>query len=209
MAEITRLHGSDHEQIQRLVPWYNNRTLDEGETAMVEAHLAQCAECRADAEQDAALARHIAALPLDVEHGWGLLDGQAAPQEPPQKSNVAFFRRRVPVSWMFLGQAAAAVLVIGIFTALPQAPQDQNYHALGSAPAAASGNVVVMFKPDTSEQRMRSALLDAGAQVVNGPNVSGAYVLLVPQDSREAALKQLRGMPQIALAEPIGSGATS
>ena len=66
-----------------------------------------------------------------------------------------------------------------------------------------------MFKPDTSEARMRAALLDAGAQVVNGPNVSGAYMLLVPQQSRDAALQQLRNMPQVALAEPIGGGAGS
>jgi anti-sigma factor RsiW len=209
MAEITRLHGSDHEQTQRLLPWYNNGTLDADEAAMVQAHLAECAECRADAAEDEALARHVAGLPLDVEHGWGLLDEQATQEPQPKTSNVAIFRRRVPVSWMLAGQAAAAVLVVGIFTALPSRAPEPTYHALSSAPAAVSGNMVVMFKPDTSEERMRAALLGAGAQVVNGPNVSGAYVLLVPQQSRDAALQQLRGMPQVALAEPIGDGTAS
>jgi anti-sigma factor RsiW len=48
MAEIIRLRGSPHEQAQQLLPWYVNGTLEADEAALVEAHLAECAECRAD-----------------------------------------------------------------------------------------------------------------------------------------------------------------
>lgn len=201
MAEITQLRGSDHDRTQRLLPWYNNGTLEPDEQALVEAHLAQCAECRADAEADAALAFDISALDLEAL--------PAARESERPKSSVSILRRRVPFTWMLAGQAAAALLVVGIFTAIPSNPPDQTYHALGSAPAAQPGNIVIVFKADTSEERMRSALLATGAQVVDGPNVSGAYVLLVPRQAREIALKQLRGMPQVMLAEPIGPGPAS
>ena len=48
MAEIIRLRGSPHEQAQQLLPWYINGTLEADERAMVEAHLSDCADCRAD-----------------------------------------------------------------------------------------------------------------------------------------------------------------
>jgi anti-sigma factor RsiW len=209
MAEITRLHGSAHEQVQRLLPWYNNRTLDTDEAAKVEAHLAECAECRDDATADAALARQVAALPLDTEHGWAVLAGELDREPPARTSNVALFRRRVPVGWMIGGQAVAAMLVAGIFLAVPTGPSTQTYHALASAPTTAAGNAVVVFRPETSEAAMRSALLDAGARVVGGPNVSGAYVLQLPGDTREVALKHLKTMPQVVLAEPIGGSTRS
>jgi anti-sigma factor RsiW len=36
-----------HEQAQMLLPWHVNGSLEPGEAALVEAHLAECAECRA------------------------------------------------------------------------------------------------------------------------------------------------------------------
>ena len=209
MAEITQLHGSAHDKTQRLLPWYNNGTLDEDEVALVEEHLAECAECRAACAADAELARDVAAMPLDPEHGWAALTGDLDRDHAPTTSNVAFFRRRVPVAWMIGGQAAAAVLAVAIFTAVPTRTPDQTYHALASAPVAPAGNAVVVFKPETSEAAMRAALLGAGARVVGGPNASGAYVLQLPANSRATALKQLGGMPAVLVAQPIGAGSSS
>jgi hypothetical protein len=209
MAEITQLHGSAHDKTQRLLPWYNNGTLDEDEAALVDEHLAECAECRAACAADAELARDIAAMPLDPEHGWAALTGDLDRDHAPATSNVAFLRRRVPVAWMIGGQAAAAVLAVAIFTSVPTRTQDQTYHALASAPVAPAGNAVVVFKPETSEAAMRAALLGAGASVVGGPNASGAYVLQLPTNSRATALKQLGGMPAVLVAQPIGAGLSS
>ena len=39
MGDVTRLHGSPHEQTLRLLPWYNNGTLPRDEAALVERHL--------------------------------------------------------------------------------------------------------------------------------------------------------------------------
>jgi anti-sigma factor RsiW len=209
MAEITRLHGSPHEQVQRLLPWYNNGTLDSDEATMVEAHLAECPECRFEAKADAVLAREVAGLPTDMGHGWALPGGEADIKPPALKSNVTFFRRRVPISWMLGGQAVAAMLVGGIFLSIPAVPARQTYHALASAPVTAVGNAVVVFRPETSEATMRSTLLQSEARVVDGPNVSGAYVIQLPGDTRTVALRHLKALPQVVVAEPIGGNGSS
>ena len=200
MAEIIPLRGSAHEQVQQLLPWYTNGTLDADEAARVESHLADCAECRAEAEADAAFAREVATLDLSAHQGWAALDARLD-QARPRSSPVALLRHRVPVSWMLAGQAAAVVLAIVV--AIPLAAPAPTYHALGSAPANEAGNVVIVFQPEVSERDMRTALLRSDARVVDGPNASGAYVIRVPQSGRQTALQRLRGMPQVMLAEPI------
>ena len=200
MAEIIPLRGGPHEQVLQLLPWYTNGTLDADEAARVEAHVADCAECRAEAESDAILAREIAAFNPSAEQGWTALDARLD-QIPQRRGPVALLRRRIPVAWMIAGQAAA--VAFAVYVAVPPIEADRTYHALGSAPANEAGNVVIVFQPEISERDMRSVLLRSDARVVDGPNASGAYVVRVPQGGRVAALERLRGMPQVMLAEPI------
>ena len=55
MGTILQLHDA-HEQVQMLLPWHVNGTLDPAESALVETHLEACAECRADHAAEVALA---------------------------------------------------------------------------------------------------------------------------------------------------------
>jgi hypothetical protein len=218
MDKVIRLRGSPHEQVQRLLPWYNSGTLESDERLLVEEHLFECAECRADAEADQRLASQISTLPLDVEHGWAVfgdpveLDGSTGESQVAgtgQVVSVPFWRRRVPVTWMVTGQAAALLLIFGAFTLRPEVPRVGTYHALGSAPVRATGNMIIVFEPETSEVRMRDALRSVGAHVVDGPNASGAYVLQVTDNRRAGAVDQLRAMHEVVLAEPIGGSSES
>ena len=70
MAEIVPLRPSEHDAVQQLLPWHVNGTLAAEETARVEAHLAECEECRHDLSRERELAREVALLPLDVDEGW-------------------------------------------------------------------------------------------------------------------------------------------
>jgi hypothetical protein len=206
MADIIRLHRSPHERTQGLLPWYANGTLDPEEMALVEAHLAECAECRAELEFERVLAPQIASLSIDVEHGWEALSHKLD-TTTPRLAHVAFLRRRVALGWVIAGQlAAAAALGVAVYASLPSVPTGQTYHALGSSAANEMGNMVVVFQPDASERDMRSALLETDSRVVDGPNASGAYVLRVAQGSRAQALERLRKMSQIVLAEPVDPG---
>ena len=199
MADIIRLRGSPHEQTQLLLPWRNNDTLTDEEAALVEAHLAECAECRADAEADQALARAVASASMDVEHGWAALNTKL--DEQPAAEPVSLLRRRVPVGWMLAGQAAA--IAFAVFLAVPSPSPDPDYRALSAPAANVQGNVVIVFQPEANERDIRAVLLESDAQVTDGPNKSGAYVLRVSPASRQRALENLRSSPKVMLAEAI------
>jgi hypothetical protein len=210
MAEIIRLRGSPHEQAQQLLPWYVNGTLEADEAALVEAHLAECAECRADLAAEQALSREVAALPLDVEHAWSALSDRIDAAGPPRRlaEPVPFLRRKVAIGWALGGPLAAAAAVAFAVAIVPGAPSPvgETYRALGSAPTAAPGNALVMFRPDARDSDLRAALTKAGARIVDGPTASGAYVVRIAPAIRAQALGGLRATPQIVLAEPIDPG---
>lgn len=205
MADIIRLHGSPHEQAEALLPWYANGTLDDADRAVVEAHLAKCDECRAALASERKLARAVASLPVDIEQGWSALADRLKPRRVD--APVPLWRRRVPIGWAVGTPIAAAASVTLAFTAIPAAQVGPTYVALGSPNTAPQGNIVLIFKPETTDRAMRAALDKAGARIVGGPNASGAYVVSVAPDSRDTALTGLRATPDIVLAEPVDASA--
>jgi len=198
------LHLRDaHERAQMLLPWHANGTLDPAEAAWFEAHLRQCAECRADLAADKKLRNHVASLPLDIEPvSPPRFDRIAATSERHGGVPAGFFRRRIVLGWAIAGQVAAAA-AIAAFMVLSPVQQDRGYHLLGSEPGQTSGNAIVLFAPNATERELREALTGSGARIVDGPTASGAYVVRAPVDTRDRALEYLRRLPQVILAEPI------
>jgi hypothetical protein len=206
MAEIIRLRGSPHEQTQALLPWHVNNTLDGDERTLVDSHLAECAECRSELALEHALARQVASLPVDAERGWPALADKldASALAGRGAAPVPLLQRRVTIGWALSGQlAVAAALLLAVYLGQPGVPEPQVYHVLGSATPAPAGNVVVLFAPETSEKDIRSTLLSLHARVVDGPTVSGAYIVHVADERRPQALETLRATDRILLAEPI------
>jgi anti-sigma factor RsiW len=203
MADIIRLNGDTHAQTQHLLPWYVTGALTDKEAAQVETHLAECAECRADVEIEQTLARQVRTLPCDVERGWATLKARIDEAKTARRK-AALFDRRVPLGWALAAQAASlAVLVLTYALVQPQLA----YRTLGAAPSAAAGNLIVIFRPDSSEATLRATLMRNQARIVDGPTATDAYVLHVAADRRPAVLMRLRNDSSIALAEPIGVNA--
>jgi len=222
MGRVISMPGDPHQQVQTLLPWYMNGTLDAGEVAAVEAHLAECAECREDLVLERAIGQDMPGIPLDVERGWAAMRGRIERERSPVPEPVAvlqeptnvvplrgnWLQRSVPVRWALAAQAAAAVLIVGAGRLMmPVAAPEPLYHALGSAPQAVPGNMVVIFRPDTIEQDLRGAVVASGAELVGGPTVSDAYVLRVASPQRDTALARLRANVHVVLAEPIDGSA--
>jgi anti-sigma factor RsiW len=198
-----------HRDAQELLAWYATGKLEPGEHAQVAAHLAGCSECQRDLAFQHKLAAGIAAMPVDVEQGWTRLRELAEAEDAaPVKRAPGFGRQGVG----FLGWGVAASLAIALgATLMPSAStqlaQNGTYHALGAAPTAAPGNMIVIFRPDVTEARMRGALRAAGARMVDGPTAADAYVLATPAGRRAAALALLKARHEIVLAEPMDAAA--
>ena len=199
MGTILHLHDA-HEQVQLLLPWRANGTLDAQDAALVEAHLAECEECRTELASELALRDRYAAAPVAVaarsrDRAMAILPG----------SGVAILRRRISLGWAVAAQAAvAAAATVAIVASWPASKPTEDYRLLASASAQpAKGNAIVLFAPEMTARDLRAALDAAGARIVGGPTASGAFVLQVDQATRTEVLAKLRGSKQVVLAEPI------
>ncbi len=207
MAEIYPLRPSEHDAVQQLLPWHVNGTLAADEAARVEAHLGECEDCRHDLAAERELARDVALLPLDVGEGWQAMSMRLA-TAPAGNDNgrASFMRRPIAAGWAVGGAvAASAVLAVGAMSLQRPAFPDQTFHTLGSPAATSGGQVVVLFRPDATEQQMRAILAAQGARVVDGPTAAGAYVLRLDGHDASGAIDGLRQSSQVVLAEPIAS----
>ena len=210
MGRIVQFRGDPHEEAQRLMPWYANGALDPEEWRVVDAHLAGCAECQADLEMEHTLRAEVSTIEMGAVRNFAILRARIDAHdavEPKTANEVrSVFRRPVALGWALCAQAAMLVLVTGIVE-LPRHDGPVLYRTLGSAPAAVSGNLLVVFEPNTVERHIRVLLNDVDARVVDGPSLAGVWVLRVPADGRPKALAKLRGDPLVRLAERVDAGA--
>ena len=211
MANIISLHEDPHREVEALLPWYLAGGLNVDEHAAVEAHLGDCHACRAELAFERRLKAEVAALPVDVEHGWARLHRRLETRPSRRTRAVGPLARivrawRAGPSWLGWALAVQAGLIAAFgFLALPVSPPAP-YHALSAAPVSASGNVVVIFRPETPERVLRETLRASHARLVDGPTASDAYLLAVPGAQRTSILMTLRARADIVLAEPIDPG---
>lgn len=111
-------------------------------------------------------------------------------------------------TWLRWTMVAQWALIVGLVALLarPDEPPAA-YRVLGNG-VGSTGNLVVIFNPDTTERDLRRILQAHGARVVDGPTVTDAYLLNVPAEHRESTLQALRGDPAVKLAEALDDGAT-
>jgi anti-sigma factor RsiW len=211
--------GDVHQRVQALLPSYVGASLGAEERASVDAHLAQCERCQAELawERSLQLADDDAEVPGDVEGDLAQLRERivhgAAPAQPSGAAARLLRSWRQGPAWMrwaMLGQGAVvAALGLALFLVAP-APEPR-YRALGAraaAPGAAGGgNLIVRFRPDATEQDMRSVLRDSQALLVYGPTATDAYLLAVPPERLKAAVARLRGQRAVLLVESLDGGA--
>jgi anti-sigma factor RsiW len=200
-ARVLHLDSDAHGAAQALLPWYVNGTLDAAEHAAVDAHLGDCARCRADLElQRLVRATPVASPPGDVDRGWlalrRRLEAEAAPK-PPIASPV----RRPAPRWLMPALALQAAFGVVLAAAWLAPPRVGDYRTLGAAPAAPA-NALVVFRADATEAEIRAALRAVDARIVGGPTVTDAYLLRLPA-SGAASLSRLRGERSVARAESL------
>lgn len=211
MGRVIRFRGGRHREVQELLPWYLTGSLDSADQERVDAHLSVCAECQAEVRFQKHLGPQIAELPLDVEQSWmrmrRRIDDDRA--QRPRHVQLAWLSLagaggmawRNPVPWTG-GALAGALAAIGILWMQPFG-EFGRYHALSAATAPSTGNIMVIFRPDTPEQQLRQTLRASHARLVGGPTDADAYVLSAPPSSQAATLAALRASADVVTAQPI------
>jgi hypothetical protein len=140
----------------------------------------------------------------EIDSGWAQLRGQieARPARPGVRETLAEFwdlLKRPVVAAIATAQVAFVAAAAMLFQWISQ----PTYVALGSAPVAASANVIVMFKPETREAELRTAIQSSGATLVGGPTEADAYLIHVPAKARSGAVEKLQRNTNVTLAQPI------
>jgi hypothetical protein len=215
-ARILPIDPDAHQAIQALLPWYLMQTLEADEAERVRAHLADCPRCQAELAFERQL-QAATALPgeatADVEHGLAALRERIRHATPPAHRPMGRWHRllrgwQAGAPWLRWAAALQCAALLGLGTALlhAQFAADAGYRALGSASPAAAGNLLVRFRPEASERELRQALQDSGARLVDGPTVTGAYLLHVPPAQQAEALRHLRAHAAVVLAESLETG---
>lgn len=211
--------ADDHLAVERLLPWYATAQLDDAERAAVEAHLAQCSACAASLAFEPRLKAAVARLSPQAATDWAALRERLDPpparrpawRDDPAARRTAWHggrhaaRRPLRIARLLAVPVASAVAAAALVLTVVSPDQPAPYRTLGTAPVAATGNVIVMFRPDVTEAGLRGVLRGSGARLIDGPTSANAYLLRVAEGRRAAALQSLRAQPAVTLAEPVDS----
>lgn len=209
MGRILPFTGDPHRETRDLIPWLISGRLEPDEKARVESHLATCEDCARELAAERELAGAVAELPIATGVSWSAmrdrLDAAARVAEikPYRPAWRRFTLRQIGAFAAAQAALLAAAVSITARTSAPIAP----YHALGAAPVAMPGNVIVVFRPDVRESEMRRLLKDNDARLVDGPTAANAYVLHIPDAERGAALARLHSDTAVVLVEPLDAAA--
>jgi Putative zinc-finger len=199
-----------HDEAEELLPWYVTGQLDESDRVRVEQHLSSCARCRDQLAFERRMVHEFRAQAPEIDSGWARLrdriEGERQAPKPIKRAANDFWSIVKQPGVMALAAAQVGFLVIGggILLSLTQ----PKYHALGSAPAPTTANMIVIFRADATEQDIRDAMRASGASIVGGPTSADAYLLRVPASRRQAALARLQADDEVQMAEPIDGAAS-
>lgn len=183
MNELT--HKQDHDDIDLLLPWYVNDTLDPADHERVASHVADCSECR-----------DSVALLTDVQAA--VVRNKATPIVPQPRVNellesidtdhsVSYPDRRQWTSFT----AAAAITLLAIATLIITNPEPVQYETATSTQSAASMDYVlrIQFESRTSQNERDRVLQDIGARDISGSFAEGSYRVIVQLSA--ASLEEL------------------
>jgi hypothetical protein len=218
--------ASGCEEVQLLLPWYANGTLEPAEQAEVEAHLEVCTACRLEAEgcrEHAAAVRGaepLAPSPHPVQLSRLLARIEAAERQVDRgaaRPLSSRFRRwfgglrtaPAALRWALAAQLAVIVGLAGTLAWEEPAPPSQ-YRTLSDAPREApAARLRLLFAEDATELEIRRLLLPLRADIAGGPSPLGAYTVRLPVpteggDPVSVVLAHLRSRPEVRFAEALG-----
>lgn len=190
------------DDLESVLPWYLNDTLDPADRDWVETQLAGRDDLMAfDRALQHSLQARAEEVPADI--GWSKLVARVRADEAPARSAPAseesFGARvgRLFAEWMTprMGMAMAvllAVQTVGIGYLVNEQAGHEGVTYRSAAQVAPVPVIRAMFPEDLTERRLREALGDAGLTIVDGPTPLGEYFLAGPAERLEVVARTLQ-----------------
>ncbi|SDU07451.1 anti-sigma factor family protein [Halopseudomonas salegens] len=174
---------------EKLLPFYLNGTLTEGEVEAVEHALTDYPELQQELDFLRALRKHLKSQPAAAnspgEMGLKRLQQQLHKPQPAStaRSVRGWHIAAIAASFLLLAQTAIVLKV--------EQPADY-YPAGGAVDGQAGGTAIsITFAPETTEQQIRAVLLASNSRIVDGPSALGIYRILV-QDEADGTIAWLK-----------------
>ncbi|MEI7036668.1 zf-HC2 domain-containing protein [Fulvimonas yonginensis] len=186
------------------MPWVLQGSAPREQGDWLARHLAECADCRVEFEQQSRLQLALSLPPENApDPGVGLerllarLDRPEPEQAPPQRAGG--WLTRALVAAVLLQAVGIGTLGVKLWSERPVAA----YRTLSqAAPPSAPGAIHVVPDPGMKLADWNALLHGLGLRVIGGPNDVGAYTVVPAGDSTGDAVRRLRAAPGIRLAEP-------
>ncbi|HZX27277.1 MAG TPA: hypothetical protein VFF16_09420 [Telluria sp.] len=190
-AKVVELDVGVHQRVQRLLAF--DGALTEQEQQLVEHHAESCGVCAEELlwQRKLKAVQPSAGAAPDMEAALGRLLPRL--EERPRASRRG--------GWMPWALAAQFVLLLALGAFSLQ--QHQQYRLLGEKPSAAEANLIVVFRPETSDRHLQAILQYHEARVVGGPTETHAWLVRVAPDKVDAVRRALRAEPAVQLAESL------
>jgi len=206
---------SEHQEVGALIPWYVNSRLSDHERLRVDAHIVDCAACRADIAMEQRIFDGIKGAPTieympaaSLKRLQARFDGL---QSRPTAADAASLAQ-VRSPWSKRGLMAASIAVMAItislvladrwvqFRAQQAAP---NYRTATHSPPRAPDEVIrAVFSPAITLVEMQAILEEADLRIISGPTEAGVYSLAAKSGRPvHASLALLRRHSAVRFAE--------
>ncbi len=212
-------NAAAHSALTALIPWYVNGTLGEEDRRRLEAHLAECVQCRQDLDLERQVHGNIAQqaaveyLPApSLKKLLNRIDGiEAAPSggSPPRARRSGSRPRSWSWSWQGLTAASVAVTAVAVCVlAVDHFLQHRNslapdYRTVTSSTPRPHDEVIrAVFAADITLVDLQALLDEAQLRIVAGPTEAGVYSLAATGNRPvSVSLALLRGHSSVRFAE--------
>lgn len=170
----------DHEEIDLLLPWYVNKSLDAVERERVARHVSDCEDCRQNVFLLAKIQSAVltsAATPIVPKPRLDKLIDTIS-----SRQSVSYKPRE---SWRSLIAAVAItiVLISGLILTgpgnAPGLPREYETATANQATHAMDYVLSIQFSAETSQSEHNRVLQNIGARDVSGGNAEGSYRVIV------------------------------
>lgn len=221
MNQPTTPYPDRHQQIQLLLPWYVNQSLQHDDRDQVENHIRHCLRCRRELVSICRLAKAITnASDLDTaaEVSFAGLKAKLparsvgntslpSPAKMAIRDKLGRYASRTGIRYAMAASILLAMLPLGL-QILPTQTGNVYYTLSAAKPEQANDRELrVVFAKSASAAEVAAALETIHGLRIGEANSAGALTIRLDTDRGSPEMKEalalLRNRPDVLLAEPV------